>query len=671
MFSRHSLTASALMIIFLAAVPVSAQYDTSTDKTLSPYFFIKDGDPELDQLPLKETNTEVTINGVIAGVKVTQVYCNTGNRPINAKYIFPASTRAAVHGMTMRIGDHVIEAKIKEKEEAKKTFEEAKKAGKSASLLEQKRPNVFSMNIANVMPGDTIAVELLYTEHLVPEDGTYEFIYPTVVGPRYSNQPMTDTENSWIQSPYLPEGEAPTIQFNIKTTISTGMPIQEIACTSHKTSIDWKSESIAEVKLDESEQYGGNRDYILKFRLNGKQIMSGLMLYEGKDENFFCLMVQPPDTVTSRQIPPREYIFVMDVSGSMHGFPLDISKSLIRDLINHLRPEDTFNVLLFAGSSYLFSPSSLPATQTNVDSALNLIGHQRGGGGTEMLSAIKRAMGLPGDDNRSRSIVIATDGYVSFEESCFRYIQNNLNRANVFVFGIGSSVNRYLIEGIAKAGQGEPFVITRQAEAGARALKFRQYIESPVLTSINIDYNGFQAYDVEPKSFPDLLAKRPIVVFGKYRGKPEGTIRLKGLTGDGDYERKFQVTDAQPLENHHPLKYLWARTRIAELSDKRFNSGENMREEIVSLGLRYNLMSRYTSFVAVHEVIRNTEGAEDITQPLPLPNGVSNFAVGQPMANLSEPELHWIILAIIALLIGFKLHRYTRQRSLLQQITRS
>lgn len=670
MFSRQSLF-MMLLISGFTALGAFAQYDMETDKTLSPYFFIKDGNPELDQLPLKKTNTAVTINGVIAGVKVTQVYCNTGTRPIHARYIFPASTRAAVHGMTMKIGNHTIEAKIQEKEEAKKTFEQAKKAGKSASLLEQKRPNVFSMNVANVMPGDTISVELRYTEYLVPTDGTYEFIYPTVVGPRYSNQPASDTEDNWVQSPYLPEGEAPTIRFNITSVISTGVPIQEITCTSHKTSIEWKSESVAEVRLDESEEYGGNRDYILKFRLSGKQIMSGLMLYEGKDENFFCLMVQPPDTVQSHQIPPREYIFVMDVSGSMYGFPLEISKALVRDLIGHLRSEDTFNLLLFAGSSCLFSPSSLPATRANVDSALNLISRQRGGGGTEMLSAIKRAMELPGDENRSRSIVIATDGYVSFEESCFRYIQNNLNRANVFAFGIGSSVNRYLIEGIAKAGQGEPFVITRSAEAGARAVQFRQYIESPVLTNINIQYEGFKAYDTEPKSFPDLLARRPVVVFGKYKGEPEGTIRLKGLTGDGEYIKTFRAADSRPLENHHPLKYLWARTRIEELSDKRFTPEGDMREEIVSLGLRYNLMSRYTSFVAVYDVVRNTEGAEEVTQPLPLPKGVSNFAVGQPMANLSEPELHWIVPAVICLLIGFRLHRYTRQRSLLQQITRS
>ncbi|HBA55343.1 MAG TPA: trypsin, partial [Syntrophorhabdus aromaticivorans] len=180
-------------------------------------FFVKSDDPDTDRLPLKSTSAEVNIAGVIADVKVAQVYKNEGKKPIEAIYIFPASTRAAVYGMKMTIGKRVIEAKINKREEARRQYEEARDQGKSASLLEQRRPNVFQMNVANIMPGDEIRVDLKYTELLVPTDKIYEFAYPTVVGPRYSNQSAETAPPSerWVQNPYLRQGKAPTYGFDI------------------------------------------------------------------------------------------------------------------------------------------------------------------------------------------------------------------------------------------------------------------------------------------------------------------------------------------------------------------------------------------------------------------------------------------------------------------------
>jgi Ca-activated chloride channel family protein len=191
--------------------------EATADLTLSPYFFIENGDPSVDQFPLKETHVMVNISGVIADVLIMQKYSNNGTRPISARYIFPASTRAAVHGMTMTVGEQVIEARIKERQVAQDEFDQAKRQGKNASLLQQQRPNVFSMDVANIMPGDTVDIELHYTELLVPTEGTYEFIYPTVVGPRYSNQleaeaPETD---QWIKSPYFQEGRKPQTRFTL------------------------------------------------------------------------------------------------------------------------------------------------------------------------------------------------------------------------------------------------------------------------------------------------------------------------------------------------------------------------------------------------------------------------------------------------------------------------
>lgn len=617
--------------------------DLNVDKTLSPYFFVQ-GDPSVDHLPLKDTRVDIAVSGVIADVKVVQTYRNEGSRPINATYVFPASTRAAVYGMRMRIGDQVIVARIKEREAAKQEFETAKKEGKSASLLEQQRPNVFSMNLANLMPQDNVEIELRYTELLVPTDGVYEMVYPTVVGPRYSSQKESSApaNDRWVKSPYLHQGQKPTSELHISSRISAGVPIQELACTSHQIIPQWLSAGVAQVNLDDSDPFQGNKDFVLRYRLAGNQITSGLLLYQGQDENFFLYMAQPPQRVATDEIPPREYIFVVDVSGSMDGFPLNTSKQLLRDLIGQLRPTDMFNVVLFAGDASVLSPESLEANHENVSRAISLIEQQRGGGGTELLAAMKQAMSIPREPNFSRSIVLITDGYVSAEEGVFSHIRENLNRCNVFAFGIGTGVNRYLIEGVAKAGMGEPFVVTDPGEAPAVANKFREYIQTPLLTDIQIHANGFETYDVNPVQLPDLLAQRPIILFGKWRGPVAGTFELRGKTGRGDYVTSLDVAGVQPDEGNRALRYLWARSRIAELSDYGFgNVSDDDVKEITALGLKYSLLTQYTSFVAVLEKVRNsTGGAEDVEQPLPLPVGVSDLAVG------SEPELIWLLVAV-------------------------
>jgi Ca-activated chloride channel family protein len=654
------------LIFFILALAVfmfasMGRAETENQKTLSPYFYIENGDPSVDRFPLKKTHVNVSITGVIADVVVTQKYVNHGTRPITARYIFPASTRAAVHGMKMKIGEHMICAKVKERNIAQKEFNTAKKQGKSASLLKQQRPNVFSMNVANIMPEDIIEIELHYTELLVPTDGTYEFIYPTVVGPRYSNQSEADSPETdhWVKNPYLKEGSEDRTEFDIDLSISTGIALQELVCPSHKTEIVWESKSLARILTATSEKYSGNRDFIVNYRLAGKTIESGLMLYSGEDENFFLLMVQPPEQVKPADIPPREYIFVVDISGSMHGFPLNTAKKLLKNLIENLKESDKFNVVLFAGGSRVMSPASVPASGENINSAIRLIDGQKGGGGTELSLALKKALSLPADETYSRTILIITDGYIAAEKDVFHLIQQNLNRTNVFSFGIGSSVNRYLIEGMAKAGHGEPFVVTQPLEAHGAAERFRNYVQSPVLTHIAVTYDGFETYDMEPPAIADLFARRPVMVFGKWRGNPQGTIELTGMGGSGKYLKTVHVSETKPLNANSALKYLWARTRIGRLSDFNFKDDtHDTRAQITSLGLTYNLLTANTSFVAVHEVVRNPEAqSQEVHQPLPLPLHVSNLAVGGSVSKVPEPGLCTVLVIaflILILTMGYK-----------------
>ncbi len=647
----------ALAILSISGAAQSRQEQIRHDKTLSPYFFVQ-GDPQVDRLPLKATRVEIDVSGIIADVTVLQTYRNEGSRPINARYVFPASTRAAVYGMRMQIGNQVIIAKIKEREKAKQEFDEAKQAGKSASLLEQDRPNVFTMSLANMNPGEEVKIELRYTELLVPTNGIYEVVFPTVVGPRYASQleSAAPSEDRFVKSPYLRQGDKPTSPFHLSTRISAGVPIRDLNCASHRTVAEWQGPSIAELVLDEADQFQGNRDFILRYRLAGEQITSGLILYQGADENFFLYMAQPPARITSADIPAREYIFVVDVSGSMDGFPLNTAKQLLRELIGQLRPSDLFNVVLFAGDSTVLSERSLAADGQNISKAIRLLEQQRGNGGTELLPAIQKAMSLPRQTEISRSIVLVTDGYVSGEQGVFDYIRDHLNECNVFSFGIGSSVNRYLVEGMAKAGMGEAFVVTQEEEAAAVAKQFREYIQSPVLTDIQVRADGFDIYDVHPAHMPDLFAERPVILFGKWRGPVSGTFELQGKTGYGDYVTRLDVAGVQPDEANRALRYLWARSRIAELSDYGAGNLDSERiSQITSLGLTYNLLTQYTSFIAVREVVTNTQGsADDVDQPLPLPEGVSDLAVGTESG--SEPELIWLIATglLIALMMVYR-----------------
>jgi Ca-activated chloride channel family protein len=642
-----------LAVSLFAAWGIRAEEAAPTgDKTLAPYFFVH-GDGAVDKLPLKSTEVEATVSGVIADVTVRQYYKNEGTRPIEAQYVFPGSTRAAVYGLTLHVGERTIEAKVREKAQAKAEYIQARREGKSAALLEQHRPNVFQMNVANILPGDEIRVDLRYTELLVPTEATYRFVYPTVVGPRYSNQPAATAPESeqWIANPYLHAGEPSTSAFSLQVAINSGIPLKDVASSSHKLDVRYESPNRAIVKLTGTGHDGNDRDFILNYRLAGDRIESGVMLYPGQDENFFLAMMEPPTKISPDRIPPREYIFVVDVSGSMHGFPLDTAKTLLRDLIGRLKPDDTFNVLLFSGGNTLMAERSLPATPANVEQAITVIDGQAGGGGTELLPALRRALALPADEQRARSLVVVTDGYVAVETESFELIRNNLGHANLFAFGIGSSVNRFLIEGMAKAGLGEPFIITQPDKAAAEAARFRRYIESPVLTHIAFEFEGFEAYDVEPVSLPDLLASRPVILFGKWKGEKAGKLTLTGTTGNGPYRQSFDLGQTEARADNAALRYLWARNRIATLADyNKIEADPERTREVTSLGLAYNLLTAYTSFVAVDKVARNADPSHQTTvkQPLPMPAGVSDLAVGGTVPSTPEPETYLLFGAASA-----------------------
>ncbi len=625
------LVLSCLFLLFPGKL--SAQEDTPADRTISPFFYVECKDSTIEHLPLKSTKVDVSIVGVIADVTILQRYMNAGKSPIESKYIFPASTKAAVYHLKMVIGERILTAVIKEKEQAQQEYEEAVEQGYTATLLEQERPNVLQMRVGNIMPGDTIDIVLKYTELITPVNGVYEFVYPTVVGPRYFSQSSSNPKDStWVEIPYTHEGEAPKSNFDIDVNVDGGMPVSAIHCPSHETlEISYINENLAKCSLPESDSLSGNRDFVLDYVLAGEKHKTGLLLYEGEEENFFLSMIQPPASPTANDLNLREYVFILDISGSMFGFPLETSKKLMIEIIQNLKPQEKFNILCFAGgSSFLFNESK-EATSKNIEEALSFISKLQGAGGTELLPALQKALAYPTDQNFSRIFLIATDGYVTVEKQAFELIRNNLNKANFFAFGIGSGVNRYIIEGIAHAGMGEPFIVLNEKEAKEKADLFRKYVESPVLANISASFSGISVSDVEPVTIPDVFSERPILIFGKWDSPLQGSLTLSGIAGiNTPYSKTLQFSNYPPSDKNKALSYLWARQRLQILSDYGANSvSDDTKKEIIALGLKYNLLTQYTSFVAVDSIKRN-EGGEmtTVVVPNPMPQGVSDKAIG-------------------------------------------
>ena len=641
-------------IALLAWSPANA-YDSEAPKAESPYFQVASNDASTDRLPLKSTQVDVRIAGVIADVTVTQHYRNEGQRPIEARYVFPGSTAAAVYAMSVRLGDRLLVAKIREKAQARIEYETAKQEGKTTALLEQHRPNVFEMNVANILPGDDVAVELRYTELLTPHDARYSFVFPTVVGPRYNSPHGAAAGEKWVATPYLAAGVASETAFTMKVTIDTPVAVKEIGSSSHEIEVDGAGSDHATVTLKVGSSANNKRDFVLDYRLAGDRIESGLMLFRGESESFFLAMVEPPKAVPATQISPRDYIFVVDISGSMHGYPLETAKVLLDKLIGSLRPSDTFNVMLFSGSNRMLAPASVPATRANIDRALQTIRRMGGSGSTEIVPALERIAELPKAPDVSRSVIVVTDGYVTVENEVFRLVRKNLGQSNVFAFGIGTSVNRHLIEGIARAGQGEAFVVTRPEDAAAQAERLRQMIESPVLTQVKAHFEGLDAYDTLPAQLPDLLGGRPVVVFGKFRGTPQPGAKLvvEGRSAEGAYRAEASA-EGRDDSDTSALRYLWARERIAMLTDQEaLEGGAAQKDAITALGLQYSLLTQYTSFIAVDHVVRNANPAlvPTVMQPSPMPAGVSNLAIGAEVPSTPEPEA-WLALAITLAIVG-------------------
>ncbi len=657
---------SLIRLAYFAVIYGLLLTNVRADETAAPYFQIIGNRDETanESLPLKSSAAKVVIDGTIARVRLTQRYANSGSVPIEATYVFPASTRAAVHGMTITASGRVTKARIKEAAKAKAEYATAKAAKKTAALLEEHRSNVFEMSVANLLPGDDIDVEIEWTETIPAIDSTYEFVFPTVVGPRYTGGSTKSHGETWTANPHLLPGANNPVTFTLDASLTTTLALAEVTCPSHPVAVDFKAKDRATVKLDtRSGEELANRDFILRWKLGNSQVDAGLLLHRGQTTNHFLLQVAPPPRVSVDQIPPRDYVMVIDVSGSMAGFPLETAKELLRNLVQGLTSQDTFNVVRFASDSGVLSEEPLAATLENVALAHRFIDSQTSRGGTELEAALKRSLALPGGENRSRSILLITDGFISADAETAELVRDNIGKVNLFTFGIGSSVNRELLESVARAGGGEPVVVTTGSEAGPAAAKFREMVSNPVLAKVTVSAEGVTLGGIEPAAHADVFAARPLLVTGTWSGEPSGKMIVRGIGGNGaSFEKSIDLAEAAAATglDHPALPVLWARDRVRHLADEPKNA-ENIRE-ITTLGLNYSLLTPYTSFLAVDETPRVMEGiAQAVKQPLPMPQGVSPAAISSCQAmvkNGSVPEPGGIgLIAFLVVLLALQRQR--------------
>ncbi len=594
--------------------------------------------------PLKHTNVSIQVSGPLARAQVTQQFENPYSDKIEAVYTFPLPQNAAVDDMTMTVGDRVVKGTIKKREEARAIYEAAKRRGNVAGLLDQERPNIFTQSVANILPGEQVSITISYVQTLSYDGGVYSVVFPMVVGPRYiPGRPFDHTpplgggwawdtdqvpDASHITPPVLKPGTRSGHDLSLSVKIDAGVPIQKIQSTTHEIAVTNSKASQAEIHLKE-EVTIPNKDFILTYAVAGEDIRDAVLTHRNGKQGFFTLLLQPPDRVKTDEVTPKELVFVLDTSGSMSGFPLDKAKETMRLAIDGLNPHDTFNLITFAGDTHILFPEPVPATPSNVHKAQSFLESRRGGGGTEMMKAIRAALDPSDSQEHLRIVCFMTDGYIGNDMAIVGEIQKHAN-ARVFAFGIGSSVNRFLLDKMAEHGRGEVEYVGLQDDGSAAARRFHERVQHPLLTDISVDWDGLDVSEVYPKRLPDLFSAKPVVLTGRYTVPGKATIRLRGKVAGHSVVRKIEVEFPGFEPEHDVLATLWARTKIADLMAQDYNGIQqgnpksDVREAITQLGLDYRLMTQFTSFVAVEEIII-TEGGQPrrVEVPVELPDGVS------------------------------------------------
>lgn len=582
-------------------------------------------------MPLKHTDVRANVSGYIGEVEVTQQFHNPYSSKIEAVYLFPLPHNAAVNDFIMTIGERRIRGIIRERKEAEEIYQEAKRQGYVASLLTEERPNIFTQSVANIEPGQEIDVNIKYLHTLSYVDGWYEFVFPMVVGPRFNPPGMSEgvgavgrgrkgASAQKTEASYLAPEEQTAHNVSLSVNIDAGVRIEEFECKTHETIHELSSPERLTVSLNPGDSIP-NRDFVLRYRVAGEQIKSSLLTHKDTRGGFFSLMLYPPKELASLPRQPMEMVFVIDCSGSMDGRPIAQAKAAVERGLGLLQPGDSFQVITFSMNASKFGAKPLEANRANVQRAIAYVESLQGEGGTMMIEGIKAALDFPHDPQRLRFVCFLTDGYIGNEAEILSEIRKRLGPSRIFSFGIGSAVNRYLIEHMGKAGRGAVAHLGPNDDAAQIMEDFFERISHPALTDVRIDWGGLRVAEVFPGALPDLFVGRPLVVTGRFRGDATAPIRF---SGNAEGERLQFEVPSMATGTNSGLASIWARMKIAELAEQSiYEPNPNWAGQIKKVALDYSLMSSFTAFIAVDST-RRTAGRKATTVPVsvPVPEGV-------------------------------------------------
>ncbi len=589
-------------------------------------------------VPLKHTAVSGRIDGYIASVDVTQQFHNPFASKIEAVYVFPLPENAAVNEFIMTIGDRRIRGIIREREKAEQIYNQARSQGHVASLLTQERPNIFTQQVANIEPGKQIDINIRYFNTLRYEDGAYEFVFPMVVGPRYNPAGTTDgigavARGSQASSPqstdvqYMRPQERSGHDISLKLSINAGVDIVDLNSVNHQTVVKNVSECERQVELS-AEDTIPNRDFVLRYRVAGDQIRSAMLNHSDQHGQYFTMMVYPPAKLSNVQRSAMEMVFVLDCSGSMNGKPIQQAKAAIAHAVRQLTPRDTFQIIQFSSNSSQLGSEPLLATEENIQRGLAYLNSLRGSGGTEMIEGIKAALDFPHDEGRFRLVSFMTDGFIGNEQQILETMSQKLGASRVFSFGVGQAPNRYLMDRMAILGRGAVSYLSLNDDAVDVADRFLQRISHPAMTDLYIDFGEMEVSDVYPRRLPDLIVGRPVIVTGRYKGIPS-TVTVGGRIGleASSFPVSLSSDPEKPSAGEHPgIAAVWARMKIADLMQAATRAPAEHAQTtqlVTQTALNYNLMSAFTSFVAVDSLsATGGEFGTTVAVPLPVPEGV-------------------------------------------------
>ena len=623
---------------------LAKQMDAMTrDVTQGALRVVKKGG-EVVECPLKHTDVKADVSGFIARVKVTQTFFNPLDEKIEAVYVFPLPHKAAVDDMTMVIGQRKIVGLIKRRAEARRIYEAALAQGMTAALLEQERPNIFTQSVGNIEPKQEIRIEISYVDVLEYDMGVYEFHFPMVVGPRYIPGSATSTiapvgpelqgkvgeldkgkvsegpdkpkgpgwspdtnrvpDASRITPPVLKPGVRNGHDISLEVTLDAGVPIQDLKVTSHEAAIQRTGKSQARVKLSDADTVP-NKSFVLRYGVVGKlPEMAVLTHTDARGLGYFMLMVQPADDERVRESPPREMVFMVDVSGSMSGPPTAKNIEAMGTFLKLCRPTDTVQVITFESQSQKLFDKPVPVTEENIQKALKFTDGLKGGGGTEMLKGIRMALDEPADPDRVRIVLLMSDGYIGNEAEIIAEVGRRAgDRVRFWAIGIGSEPNRFLLDGVARQGGGMSKTLGLKDDPTPLVQEVMFRIQRAQLANVQINWGALKVYETYPAKTPELWAGRPIVLFGLYDGGGrEETITITGNVEGKAVSWPLRVMLPANEQRNEVLSKVWARHKIEDLMQQTFYAGSpEVEEAVTSIALEYRLMSQYTSFVAVDE----------------------------------------------------------------------